>query len=211
MKHYIRIVTISALLLLLINGLLMQSVAETSTPVLFTEEDSAKHLEKMASMSPQERAAYRNEQYKRLRVKAAEIGYQMPETPPWAATSADSSVDTGETQKTSAQPDDSIHPRLETQLSKYRQEAADKRQAMHQRLEQQREKINQRIAKLVERQASKPAQAPAYPRNLPPQPPAPPVAPASPYYAPPPAATLGPNYPPFYPVPPAPAWGYPRY
>lgn len=217
MSHYFRIFSISTIFLFLINGILMQSVADPASPVLFTEEEQKFHLEKMKNMSEEEKQRYRTEQYQILRNKAAAIGYDMPDTPPWAnANAADANAPT---------PTDRMH---KEQLDKYRLEATEKRQAMHKRLEQQRQTIKKRIADLVDRHAVKPSvepQAPVKPYS--PKP----IAPAQPYqpgfqsgyqpgyqpgyppahaYPPaPPMNTLGRNYPGFYRVPPPPVYNYP--
>ncbi|MDJ0805763.1 MAG: hypothetical protein QNJ78_02930 [Gammaproteobacteria bacterium] len=41
------------------------------------------HRQKMLSMTPEEREAYRMERYQEMRDRASEIGMEMPETPPW--------------------------------------------------------------------------------------------------------------------------------
>ena len=206
MKHYFRIFSISALLFFLLNSILMQSVAEPGTPVLFTKEDQNLHIEKMKSMTPEQKAQYRSEQYALLRQRAATIGYEMPANPPWEAPG-----DESDNTATNQPPEEVFNSRHKNQLAKYRQDAADKRKAMHERLEKQRQQIKQRIATLVERQAVKPIE----PMEQRPAPPMPPAAPRSDYYpggsfypAPPPRA-MGPGYPGFYQVPPAPRpWGY---
>ncbi|MBT8439165.1 MAG: hypothetical protein HKP55_03490 [Gammaproteobacteria bacterium] len=209
MKHYFRIFSISALLFFLLNSILMQSVAEPGTPVLFTKEDQNLHIEKMKSMTPEQKARYRSEQYALLRQKAAAIGYKMPATPPWEAAGSQPKSVTASTNKPA---DDAFNSRHKNQLDKYRQDAADKRKAMHERLEKQRQQIKQRIATLVDRQAVKPAE-PMQRRLAPPVPPAPRADnyPGGSFYAPPPPRAMGPGYPGFYQVPPAPArpWGYP--
>jgi hypothetical protein len=43
------------------------------------------HHEKMMSMSPEERDAYRQERYQKMREQAQQQGIEMPETPPWVA------------------------------------------------------------------------------------------------------------------------------
>ncbi len=204
MKHHIRVFSISALLLFLLNSILMQSVAEPGTPVLFSKADQALHIEKMKSMTEEQKNRYRSEQYALLRQKAAAIGYEMPVNPPWE--DAGRKTDTVATDESSNQVFDARH---KNQLAKYRQDAADKRKAMHERLEKQREQIKQRIATLVERQAVKPAE-PIERRPPPPMPPAAPVNsyPAGAFYPPATPQPLTPGYPGFYQAPPRP-WGYP--
>ena len=205
MKHYFRIFSISTLLFFLLNSILMQSVAEPGTAVLFSKDDQDRHIEIMKSMTPEQKARYRSEQYALLRDKAATIGYEMPVTPPWdAAGSAPENVSTSESSE------EVFNARHKNQLAKYRQDAADKRKAMHERLEKQREQIKQRIATLVERQAVKSAE-PMQRRPAPPMPPAPQMNnyPGGSFYPPPPPQ-MNPGYPGYYQVPPAPhTWGYP--
>lgn len=207
MKHYFRVFSISALLFFLLNSILMQSVAEPGAPVLFTKEDQNLHIEKMKSMTPEQKAQYRTEQYALLRQKAAAIGYEMPATPPWET--AESKSDKAPTNESS---NEVFNIRHKKQLAKYRQDAADKRKAMHERLEKQRQQIKQRIATLVERQTVKPAGS----IERRPAPPLPSAAPADYYqggsfYPAPQPQVMSPSYPGFYQVPPAPPrpWGYP--
>ncbi len=208
MKHNFRVFSISAFLLFLLNSILMQSVAEPGSPVLFSKDDQNHHLEIMQSMSPEEKARYRSEQYALLRQKAAAIGYEMPVTPPWEAA-------TSETGKPAATEttNEVYDSRNRNQLAKYRQDAADKRKAMHERLEKQRAQIKQRIATLVERQAVKPIES----MERRPAPPVMPPAPTAEYYqngsfypVPAPQA-MPPAHPGFYQAPPMQPrpWGYP--
>ncbi|MGD8588454.1 MAG: hypothetical protein PVG22_06435 [Chromatiales bacterium] len=41
------------------------------------------HMQKMQALTPEERDAYRMERYQEMRERAAEIGMELPETPPW--------------------------------------------------------------------------------------------------------------------------------
>lgn len=211
MSHHFRIFSISLIFLFLINGILMQSVADPASPVLFTAEEQKFHQDKMQNMTDEEKQQYRSEQYQILRSKAAAIGYDMPETPPWSkSASADSLVPS---------PSDRMHKK---QLDQYRLEAAEKRAAMHKRLEKQRETIKKRIATLVDRHGVKPSvqptppAAPYSPQQAAPvqpyqqqQPQPGPAYPQARAYAPAPPSTLGRNYPGFYRVPPPPVYAYP--
>ncbi len=207
MNHYFRVFGLSTALFFLLNSILMQSVAEPVTPVLFTKEDQDLHMEKMKSMTPEQKAQYRSEQYTLLRQKAAAIGYDMPATPPWEASTNEPGSATIDSSS-----DDAFNSRHKNQLAKYRKDAADKRKAMHERLEKQRQQIKQRIATLVERQSVKPAE-PLERRLAPPMPQAAPAEnyPGGSYYMPPPPRVMAPAYPGYYQVPPAPQrpWGYP--
>ena len=197
MKQSNRVFAISAFLLLAISSTVMQSVADTAkSTVVLTEEEQSQHIEKMKGMTAEERARYRNEQYEILRKKAAAIGYEMPDTPPWTEQTqkaqAQQEKDTGS--KTTMAPrsarsstvstEDSDHLK---QLEKYRKAAAEKREAMQDRLEKQRQSVQERIDKLVEKNAVKPT-----PERSRPRPrtrtymPAPPPAPPFPGYYPPP-------------------------
>jgi hypothetical protein len=48
-----------------------------------TADERRQHYEKMMSMSPEERDAYRLERYQKMREQAQQQGIEMPETPPW--------------------------------------------------------------------------------------------------------------------------------
>ncbi len=208
MKQSNRVIAISAFLMLAISSTVMQTVADTAKPgVLITKEEQDQHIEKMKTMTAEEKARYRNEQYEILRKKAASIGYTMPDTPPWSEaekTATEQQAKAEEPQKTTAKrnaranetPVDSRHMR---QLEKYRKAAAEKRKAMHERLEKQRQSIQERIARLVEQNAVKPV--PEQPRYTPPAyiPAPPPPAPAYPgYYMPPQRWAPDPYYPSYY-------------
>ena len=41
------------------------------------------HMQKMQAMTPEEREAFRMERYQEMRERAAEIGMELPENPPW--------------------------------------------------------------------------------------------------------------------------------
>ena len=192
MKQSSRVFVISAFLLLAISSTVMQSVADTAnSPVLITQEEQNQHIEKMKDMTSEERARYRNEQYEILRKKAAAIGYEMPDTPPWTEQQQqDKGTDTKTTmaprnsRSNTSSTQDSSHLK---QLEKYRKAAAEKRQAMQERLVKQRQSVQERIDKLVEKNAVKPS--PDRPRPIPrtrtyaPTPP--PAPPLRGYYPPP--------------------------
>ncbi len=46
-------------------------------------QERMEHRQKMQSMTPEERDAFRMERYQEMRERAQEIGMEMPETPPW--------------------------------------------------------------------------------------------------------------------------------
>ena len=192
MKQSNHIVAISAFLLIAVSSTLMQSIADTpKTDVLLSTEEQNRHIEIMKNMTPEERASYRNEQYEILRQKAAAIGYEMPDSPPWAEsqqlTKADEKPATPQRSSRSAINDISpTDPRHQQQLEKYRQASAEKREQMQARLEKQRQSVQERIDKLVEENSVKPVpeQRPRYvPRTYTPTPP--PVPPFPGYYPPP--------------------------
>ena len=125
------------------------SVADHHASIkVFSEHEKELHQQRMKNMTEEERINYRNEQYQILRQRASAIGYSMPETPPWAGAEKALVEASAETRL-----DDNTHGK---QLNAYRQEAADKRKAMHERIEKQREEIKKRIADLVEKNAVKP-------------------------------------------------------
>ena len=218
MNHSVRIIGISAFLLLFFSSAVMQSVADTQhAPILITKVEQDQHAEMMKGMTPTEKAQYRNEQYEILRKKAASIGYEMPETPPWPVSEAtletvtEQSPDTDAAQaeatgntiatparnRSRARAVPAIDSRHQKQLEKYRLAAAEKRKAMHERLEKQRQSVQERIDKLIEQNAIKPAQE--APRPVPPPPvtrPYAPIPPMAPVY--PPWYRARPYYPPGY-------------
>jgi hypothetical protein len=61
---------------------------------IMSEAEIATHEAKMATLGGAEREAYRNAEYARLRQRAAENGYLMPETPPWVGTDTVAAADT---------------------------------------------------------------------------------------------------------------------
>ncbi|MEW8626857.1 MAG: hypothetical protein AB2551_13960 [Candidatus Thiodiazotropha sp.] len=58
------------------------SQMETNRP---SAEERRQRHEKMMSMTPEERDAYRQERYQKMREQAQQQGIEMPETPPWVA------------------------------------------------------------------------------------------------------------------------------
>ncbi|MCG7898163.1 MAG: hypothetical protein JAY85_06860 [Candidatus Thiodiazotropha weberae] len=58
------------------------SQMETNRP---SADERRQHHEKMMNMSPEERDAYRQERYQKMREQAQQQGVEMPETPPWVA------------------------------------------------------------------------------------------------------------------------------
>ncbi len=54
-------------------------------PEWISMEERMQRMEKLRDMSPEERDAYRNERYQEMRERAAAMGREMPETPPWKA------------------------------------------------------------------------------------------------------------------------------
>jgi len=188
MNHTFHAFSIFTLLILLAPT----SFADDAKPaVVFSAQEQQQHLEKMQGMTPAEKIEYRNQQYKMLREKAASIGYDMPASPPWKEQENRAVIAEKKAVTARKMPRSSIslmperrESRHQVQLDKYRKAAAEKRQAMQERLEKQRLAVQERIARLVEKNAIKPAiQAP----------PAPMVAPYPP---------MAPAYPRFYQVPP---------
>lgn len=231
MSQSIRTIGLSSLFLLIFTSSVMQTAAETTqAPVVFSAEEKSQHLAAMSNMSEEQRLTYRNEQYQILRQRAAQIGYEMPEAPPWnqaPAAQADvatyaqpsaaapvsappvttrSALDSGDAPAGGPQGYASIESRHQEQLDKYRKAAAEKRQAMQDRLEKQRQSVQDRIARLVEKNGVKPGTERVAP--TPPAPPAPPAVPAVPAYSPPAMLPRGPVYQPYYRMPPP---AYPGY
>ncbi len=214
MSYFTRTIGFSAFTLLLVGGSIVQSVADPAKSIpLITDEEQQQHIEIMKDMTHAQRMQYRNEQYAHLRKKAASIGYDMPESPPWATAEADqpgtdkAPSTAGASPATATEPAklesstfivEPIGTRHEDQLAKYRRAAAEKRQAMEERLEKQRQSVKERISKLVEENAVKSA-----PERLPRLAPPPrPAAPTYPQYGP-SYPQYGPAYPPrYYAVPP---------
>ena len=54
-----------------------------AAPMHPSAEARGEELEKLRSMSPEERRAYRNQRYQELRERAASVGMELPERPPW--------------------------------------------------------------------------------------------------------------------------------
>ncbi len=178
----------------LVLGIMFNSsIAENAASIkVFSEHEKELHEQRMKNMTEQERNVYRDQQYQILRQRAAAIGYSMPELPPWAEQESDES-------KTSDNgvlyADQSAH---EKQLQAYRQDAADKRKAMHERIEQQRQAIKKRIDNLVEKNTVKATK---------------PVVPVMPTYQPvpmrPPMTPMPPpNHPGYRMMPPMPFYRY---
>src|SRR6056300_2060866 len=62
------------------------------TPLLMTEIEVKAHIEKMQSLTGEEREAYRNNAYEQLKQRAVELGYALPERPPWASATSQEEI-----------------------------------------------------------------------------------------------------------------------
>ena len=63
-----------------------------SAPLLMTEMEVKAHTEKMQSLTGEAREAYRNNAYTQLKKRAAELGYALPERPPWASATSQEEI-----------------------------------------------------------------------------------------------------------------------
>ena len=62
------------------------------TPLLMTEIEVKAHIEKMQSLTGEAREAYRNNAYEQLKQRAVELGYALPERPPWASATSQEEI-----------------------------------------------------------------------------------------------------------------------
>ena len=67
-------------------------VIANSAPLLMTEMEVKAHTEKMQSLTGEAREAYRNNAYTQLKQRAAELGYALPERPPWASATSQEEI-----------------------------------------------------------------------------------------------------------------------
>ena len=63
-----------------------------NAPLLMTEMEVKAHTEKMQSLTGEAREAYRNNTYAQLKQRAAELGYALPERPPWASATSQEEI-----------------------------------------------------------------------------------------------------------------------
>jgi len=63
-----------------------------NAPLLMTEMEVKAHTEKMQSLTGEAREAYRNNAYVQLKQRAAELGYTLPERPPWASATSQEEI-----------------------------------------------------------------------------------------------------------------------
>jgi cell envelope opacity-associated protein A len=63
-----------------------------NAPLLMTELEVKAHIEKMQSLTGEAREAYRNNAYAQLKQRAAELGYALPERPPWASATSQEEI-----------------------------------------------------------------------------------------------------------------------
>ena len=71
----------------------MSSMAiANGAPLLMTEIEVKAHTEKMQSLTGEAREAYRNNAYNQLKQRAAELGYALPERPPWASATSQEEI-----------------------------------------------------------------------------------------------------------------------
>ena len=71
----------------------MSSMAiANGAPLLMTEIEVKAHTEKIRSLTGEAREAYRNNAYVQLKQRAAELGYALPERPPWASATSQEEI-----------------------------------------------------------------------------------------------------------------------
>jgi cell envelope opacity-associated protein A len=71
----------------------MSSMAiANGAPLLMTEIEVKAHTEKMQSLTGEAREAYRNNAYEQLKQRAVELGYALPERPPWASATSQEEI-----------------------------------------------------------------------------------------------------------------------
>ena len=63
-----------------------------NAPLLMTEMEVKAHTEKMQSLTGEAREAYRNNAYVQLKQRAVELGYALPERPPWASATSQEEI-----------------------------------------------------------------------------------------------------------------------
>jgi len=63
-----------------------------NAPLLMTQMEVKAHTEKMQSLTGEAREAYRNNAYMQLKQRAAELGYALPERPPWASATSQEEI-----------------------------------------------------------------------------------------------------------------------
>ena len=63
-----------------------------NAPLLMTEMEVKAHTEKMQSLTGEAREAYRNNAYVQLKQRSAELGYALPERPPWASATSQEEI-----------------------------------------------------------------------------------------------------------------------
>ncbi len=56
-----------------------------NAPLLMTDVEVKAHTERIQSLTGEAREAYRNNAYAQLKQRAVELGYVLPERPPWAS------------------------------------------------------------------------------------------------------------------------------
>ena len=79
--------------LLALSFCVISSIAIANTaPLLMTEVEVKAHTEKMQSLTGEAREAYRNNAYAQLKQRAAELGYALPERPPWASATSQEEI-----------------------------------------------------------------------------------------------------------------------
>ena len=79
--------------LLALGFCVISSIAiANNAPLLMTEVEVKAHTEKMQSLTGEVREAYRNNAYAQLKQRAAELGYALPERPPWASATSQEEI-----------------------------------------------------------------------------------------------------------------------
>ncbi len=63
-----------------------------NAPLLMTEMEVKAHTEKLQSLTGEAREAYRNNAYAQLKQRAVDLGYALPERPPWASATSQEEI-----------------------------------------------------------------------------------------------------------------------
>ncbi len=63
-----------------------------NAPLLMTDVEVKAHTERLQSLTGEAREAYRNNAYAQLKQRAVDLGYVLPERPPWASATSQEEI-----------------------------------------------------------------------------------------------------------------------
>ncbi len=113
---------------------------------IMDEAEMARHHQQLATLQGQAREDYRNRVWQALRERAHAHGYDMPETPPWAASAGPLQTAGAPTaQQSSAEASEAVSEDMEKRVQRHRQvieQAAEAETTQHKPMAAERSRVS---------------------------------------------------------------------